>query len=135
MISFLYCLLSYTLFCVSLLFSIRLIVQSILFIIKKFTKKLRRVFYACMVLMEDEETQKKGRVYVVWINPETTMDRTTSWSIAQLTRALPARFSAIHLCLEQQQPKQSFVSGSIMALARLALESLSRVRSRTHVGT
>ena len=87
-----------------------------------------------MVLLEDEDIQKKGRVYVVWINPETAMDRNTSWNVAQLTRALPVRFTAIHLCLEQQQPQQSFVSGSILALARLALESLSRVRSRTHVG-
>jgi hypothetical protein len=92
--------------------------------------QLRRAFYASMVMVEDKETQQNGRVFVIWGDNQ-AMERSVTWKMGRLSRALPLRFGGVHACMVSES---AFMHGSLVALARFAIETLTRLRLRTHVG-
>jgi hypothetical protein len=83
-----------------------------------------------MVMVEDKETQQNGRVFVVWGDNQ-AMERSVTWKMGRLCRALPARFGGVHACMVSES---AFMHGSLVAMARFAFETLTRLRLRTHVG-
>lgn len=96
-------------------------------------KQKRRVFYANMVKIQDEETQLKGRVSIIWMaNQEFGMDRTVTWELGRLFAALPVRISATHICIPAGE--RNFVHGSVVALLIYAVGSLMRLRLKSHFG-
>jgi hypothetical protein len=83
-----------------------------------------------MALWEDEETQRNGRVLILW-GSDKRMDRVATWRIARLASCLPFHFNASHVCF---QPEHSKVIRPMVALAQFAAASFYRLRVRTHTG-
>jgi hypothetical protein len=83
-----------------------------------------------MVLLEDEEIQKKGLTTVVYlIGEKRKLDRRNAWRIAYLgATALPFRVESIHVCYDNPLLAPFFTVGLLSA------GSFYRVRSRIHFG-
>lgn len=96
--------------------------------------RLRRAFYACMVAIEDEETQKSGIVglsYAVGLHltwQQVANRKEFNSNRARLLAALPWRLEAIHLCYDSVMLKPLF------ALFMLYSSMFNRVRTREHFG-
>jgi hypothetical protein len=93
-------------------------------------RQLRRLFYTTMALVEDEETQKNGRIIIIWGSNQAP-ERGAAWKLCKILSSLPLRICASHICL---QPEDTQINAQIYALAQFALEAVARVRIRTHVG-
>lgn len=86
-----------------------------------------------MVKIQDEETQIKGLVRIVWV-ANVGMDRAAVWETANLFAALPTRLPATHICIPDGK-RRTFMNGSaLLALSFYALESLTRIRIKSHFG-
>jgi hypothetical protein len=86
-----------------------------------------------MVKAEDEETQLKGRVVVIWLaNVAFGMDTATAWKVAQMTPGVPMRHSAVHVCIPDKQPNAAY--SSVLAFLGSTLERLDLVRMKCHYG-
>ncbi len=92
--------------------------------------QLRLVFYTSMALWEDEETQKNGRVLIVWGSAK-RMDRLATWRIVKLASCLPFQLHASHVWFQASDIK---VGAPVIALAQFAAEASLRLRVRTHTG-
>lgn len=95
-------------------------------------RKLRRTFYAHMVMTEDEETQKKGVVFVFFVaglSSKEPFDREYGWKLGRVMNALPTRLEGIHVCSDSM-----FVS-TVVSIAKFSLNLFNRLRVRTHYGT
>ena len=64
--------------------------------------KLRASFYVAQVLSEDEETQKKGCVCVLYLvgNKGKIRDTEAEWKLVSLSRAIPIRSEAQYFCYD-----------------------------------
>jgi hypothetical protein len=86
-----------------------------------------------MVKAEDEETQMKGRVAVVWLaDMKHGMDAATVWKAGHVMQGLPMKQSAIHVCIPDKQP--NFAHSWVLALLGYAMERLLVVRLKCHFG-
>jgi hypothetical protein len=83
-----------------------------------------------MVASEDEETQRKGIVCIIWGTNESP-DRLATWKVVRLLQTLPLRYAALHICFTAAQLKMHV---AILALFKFACESSIRLRLRTHTG-
>jgi hypothetical protein len=91
------------------------------------------MFYATMVKAEDEETQLKGRVVVIWFaDKQHGMDAATAWKVGQMMQGMPTKQAAIHVYIPDKQPTCGHPS--ILALLVYALERLLVVRLKCHFG-
>jgi hypothetical protein len=95
---------------------------------------LRAIYYIIMAAVEDEETQRKGIVGIVYnigkaasneLDDETsrTLDRSV-----QLRNALPARYVSMHYCFNNDA-FMSYINREICAF-----DSSTRARCRVHKG-
>lgn len=82
-----------------------------------------------MVVLEDEELQKKGVTAVAYLIGTTKFDRQASWRVASLaTRALPIRLESVHICYDSPMLVPVFTVGM------LSTGRFMRVRTRIHYG-
>lgn len=87
--------------------------------------------YQCLV--EDEETQKKGCVFVVFHpSPGTQVCASAEERlfVQRLMESIPVRVSGIHVCLQDDA-----LSKVIKAVFLLAIGPTGRARTRVHTGT
>ncbi|CAJ1944447.1 unnamed protein product [Cylindrotheca closterium] len=89
--------------------------------------KLRSLFYSMMVHLEDEEIQKKGVVSIVYL-VGSQIDRQAAWAEPRLMSIMPMRECAVHICYD------NVLLSPIVALARFAVGTLTRLRMRTNFG-
>jgi hypothetical protein len=84
-----------------------------------------------MVLVEDIETQRKGSVGVLWgfKHGSKKMTPETVWKQIELTRALPMRVAALHLC------QDNHLSHRVFSALKFFLDTFTRLRIRSHYGT
>mmetsp|Transcript_3602 Transcript_3602/g.8225 ORF Transcript_3602/g.8225 Transcript_3602/m.8225 type:complete len:437 (+) Transcript_3602:64-1374(+) len=90
--------------------------------------KLRCLFYAMMVYLEDEEIQKNGVVSIVYL-VGSQIDRQAAWAEPRLMSTMPMRECAVHICYD------NVLISPIVALARFAVGTLTRLRMRTYFGS
>eukprot|EP00934_Nitzschia_sp_Nitz4_P003017 Nitzschia sp. Nitz4//scaffold9_size221794//175589//177369//NITZ4_001373-RA/size221794-snap-gene-0.190-mRNA-1//-1//CDS//3329561082//3007//frame0 len=95
--------------------------------------KLCRVYYSAMSRMHDDETQVKGRIFVVWMARAIAMERSHSWEVVKMLKTVPKKIPATHFCIVGEKP--STIQSSIIALVCFGFEKLLRLRSRYHCGT
>jgi hypothetical protein len=88
------------------------------------------MFYTSMVLLEDEEIQKKGITLVMYLVGATKkLDRQAAWRLSNLgATALPVRFESVHICYDNPLLVPFFTVGL------LSTGSFFRVRTRIHYG-
>ena len=97
----------------------------------------RAVFYFLSAVLEDEETQKRGAVIIVWVGgfesdlatkrtPE--INPSASWKMSVLLNALPIRIEGVHVGCDQKIPIMT------VNLARAVCHRVLRLRSRYHHG-
>ena len=93
---------------------------------------MRRTFYNAMVNSRDENIQKKGIVCVAFSAERKThpsqKPRESVWAVAQLVNVMPIRLTAAHFCYDNA------VMAVLGAIARVAVNTFTRVRVRTHYG-
>ena len=86
-----------------------------------------------MANSEEEEIQKKGIViigYSVGNNPvPASKPRQTVWGMAKVLSSIPVRVPGLHCCYD------SSVVAAIASIGRLALNTFTRMRVRTHYGS
>ena len=82
-----------------------------------------------MVTIEDEESQKKGAVNVIYGVGQKGFSRDSSWKATSLLKAIPVRVEAIHVCHD------SLLLSPLVVLAKLATSAFNRFRFRSHYGT
>ena len=82
-----------------------------------------------MVAIEDEETQKKGAVGIIYGVGQRGFSRDSTWKISALSKAIPVRVEAIHVCHD------SLLLSPLVVLAKLATSAFNRFRFRSHYGT
>ncbi len=86
-----------------------------------------------MVKAEDEETQLKGRVVVIWFaDTKHGMDAAAAWKAGHVMQGLPLKHSAIHVCIPDKQ--RNFAHSWVLALLGYAMERLHVVRLKCHFG-
>jgi len=94
---------------------------------------LRMLFFLLMkVLQDDEQTQLKGMIVVGYIVQCPTIDicdMELNQHLATMTKAMPARFGAIHVCFDNP------VLNLLLSTVLLAFSKDMRVRYRTHFGS
>mmetsp|Transcript_40169 Transcript_40169/g.96922 ORF Transcript_40169/g.96922 Transcript_40169/m.96922 type:complete len:298 (+) Transcript_40169:42-935(+) len=93
--------------------------------------RLRRLFYAQMVISRDEEIQKKGQVVIVWaveLPRSTNKNRSAIWATVKMLSCLPIRLNAVHICFDNLFYKPLITLGSYAA------DTFTRVRMRSHFG-
>jgi hypothetical protein len=90
---------------------------------------MRAFWYLATTSLEDEETQKRGMVFIA-INVEHTAmtDRLKAIQAGYLTRTIPMRMVAVHFCVSQ--PMQHFSA----ILATMVLGVQIQLRTRVHYG-
>jgi hypothetical protein len=93
-------------------------------------QQLRAIFYRRMVNSEDEETQKKGIVLIMYKSAQ-SFDRVLIWKIGRLLSCLPVRFMAYHMCFDSDEYNRI---APIVALGRMAVNVFDRHRFRVHTG-
>jgi hypothetical protein len=84
-----------------------------------------------MTAIQDEETQKKGQVVVIYNVCDTwldTFDKSLYLGVAKLRFATPVRVVACHYCFTDP------AFGAIIALISTAIEWHTRARTRLHKG-
>ena len=85
-----------------------------------------------MAMSDDEETQKKGVVSIMFAcmlaDERESFDKAYAWKLPGLMRALPVRQEALHLCHD------SLVSVAIISIFKLSASLFHRLRIRTHYG-
>lgn len=81
-----------------------------------------------MVYLEDEELQKKGVVSIVYL-VGTQIDRQAAWAEPRLMATMPMRECAVHICYD------NILMSPIVALARFAVGTFTRLRMRTYYGS
>jgi hypothetical protein len=83
-----------------------------------------------MNAVADEETQRRGFVAVPYAlgMQHTPSTSGSPFGFGMQEKVLPIKFAAVHYCFEVVTLKP------VMALAKLALSTSSRLRSRTHQG-
>mmetsp|Transcript_40168 Transcript_40168/g.96920 ORF Transcript_40168/g.96920 Transcript_40168/m.96920 type:complete len:438 (+) Transcript_40168:42-1355(+) len=94
--------------------------------------RLRRLFYAQMVISRDEEIQKKGQVVVVWaveLPRSANKNRSAVWATVKMLSCLPIRLNAVHICFDNLFYKPLITLGSYAA------DTFTRVRMRSHFGS
>ena len=92
--------------------------------------RMKALFYAMCVGGREEETQKNGRVYVVWIAGDLG-DASTIWRLTRLKQAAPFSHKGIHICVDSNHN----YSLPMVAIVQMAMSALVRVRIRRHIGT
>ena len=90
--------------------------------------QLRVVWYICMVLASDEETEKRG-VVIVMLNDGDAGDRKSALKMPVVFGTMPVRFEAAHLC--NDSPGSSKVVDSLL---KFMAGKVFRVRMRSHFG-
>jgi hypothetical protein len=93
--------------------------------------KLRGWFYGAMLLLWDEETQKKGSVLVVYLTGtgNTDIDRSLAWNLPSTSAAIPLRSASVHLCIDGSTVHP------LVALSLRVIGRYARLRIRFHFGT
>ena len=81
-----------------------------------------------MVTIEDEESQKKGAINVVYGLSQKGFSRDSAWKMSALSKAIPVRVEAIHLCHD------SLLWSPVFGLVKLAAGIFNRFRFRSHYG-
>jgi hypothetical protein len=84
-----------------------------------------------MVQSEDEETQRKAVVLVVYAIQQTApqgIDRKFSWEVPGILEGLPLRCGAIHFCHD------SSTWLPVFSAFKLASGLFARLRVREHIG-
>ncbi|CAJ1965765.1 unnamed protein product [Cylindrotheca closterium] len=97
-------------------------------------KTLTKAFwYVFTSVADDEETQKKGFVFVSYAidsgHPSDATRRAAAQSCAIIGRSLPARATAVHFCLDSQE------EAALWRVMILSSPTYTRVRIRTHYGS
>jgi hypothetical protein len=85
-----------------------------------------------MVALEDEETQRKGLVQIIYNVNERwreTFDKELYMGVGKIRAATPIRVVSIHYCFNDP------AFGVIIKLVYVALEMHTRTRVRLHYGT
>jgi hypothetical protein len=83
-----------------------------------------------MVVLEDEEIQKKGLAVVVYlVGAKRKLDRQAAWRFASLASTIPYRYESGHICYDDPRLVPFFTVGMLSA------GSFYRVRTRIHYGT
>ena len=86
-----------------------------------------------MTLAEDEETQKKGCVFIVFHpSPSTQVCASAAERefVQRMMASIPVRVSAIHVCLHDDM-----LSKMIKTVFLVAIGPEGRTRTRVHIGT
>jgi hypothetical protein len=93
--------------------------------------RLRSWFYGGMITLWDEETQKKGIVFIVYLIGERTteFDRNGAWSLPALAGRSATRVSSMHVCMNDSK------LNPLIALGLMVAGSYARLRYRYHRGT
>ncbi|KAL3924666.1 MAG: hypothetical protein SGILL_000903 [Bacillariaceae sp.] len=97
-----------------------------------FARKLRVIYFLLMCAVEDEETQKKGIVSVVYnVEPRTPVANDTRiyLNVYQLLPTLPIRMMGAHYCVQDSDLRR------FMSSIRVAMSREVRLRSRVHHGS
>ena len=82
-----------------------------------------------MVSSEDEETQKKGVVKIIYgLKNHTGLDRKLAWTLPSFARSMPLRIVGVHFCYDNPLLLPA------AAAAKLAANTFTRLRSCTHYG-
>ncbi|KAG7345161.1 hypothetical protein IV203_032692 [Nitzschia inconspicua] len=95
--------------------------------------RIKNALYMYTCLAEDEETQKKGCVFIVFHPSPGSQVCSSSKErsfVRRLMESIPIRVSAIHICLHDDA-----LSQVIKAVALLALGPEGRARTRVHTGS
>ena len=82
-----------------------------------------------MVVSEDIQFQQRGVVTVVYAVGRSGFDFDAAWKQASLSKALPLRLEAMHIC------QDSFFIHSLASTFTLSTNLFTSVRIRTHYGT
>ena len=93
---------------------------------------MRTVYYILMSALEDEETQKKGVVCVVYnVEPRSTLanDPRIYLNVYQLLPRIPFRMMGAHYCVQDAHLRL------FMSSIRVAMSREVRLRSRVHHGS
>ena len=96
---------------------------------------MRGFWYILESLLDDEETQKKGVVFVSYgFNLQSSqihsIRRQLMWTAGYITQALPIKFVGCHYCYES-----SLIMGKILPILAYTVGKIVRVRFRIHCGT
>jgi hypothetical protein len=82
-----------------------------------------------MVVLEDEEIQKKGLAVVVYlVGAKKKLDRQAARRFASLASTIPFRYESGHICYDDPRLVPFFTVGMLSA------GSFYRVRTRIHYG-
>jgi hypothetical protein len=84
-----------------------------------------------MVQSEDEETQRKAVVVVVYTiqqTPSQSIDRKFAWKVPGLLEGLPLRYEAMHFCHD------SSTWLPVFSVFKFACSLFTRLRVREHIG-
>lgn len=94
---------------------------------------MRCRFYLGMINSEDEEIQKKGVVlifYNIGNKPQSShQPGKSAWAQMKMMRGLPVSVPSIHICCDD------ILTAALAQLGRLAADTFTRLRIRTHYGT
>jgi hypothetical protein len=93
---------------------------------------MRVVYYILMAALEDEETQKRGLVCVVYnVEPKSPLanDPRIYLNVYQLLPKLPIRMMGAHYCVQDSNLR------NFMSSIRIAMSREIRLRSRVHHGS
>eukprot|EP00934_Nitzschia_sp_Nitz4_P000476 Nitzschia sp. Nitz4//scaffold72_size95085//141//1508//NITZ4_004741-RA/size95085-processed-gene-0.0-mRNA-1//1//CDS//3329557318//476//frame0 len=95
---------------------------------------LRKCFYIAMTCTDDEESQRKGCIFVSYMLGQQMLlsdfgrRRELNRRFAEVMSATPMRVEAMHLCID------SFLWRPIIAIFKLAATMFTRLRCREHYG-
>jgi hypothetical protein len=93
---------------------------------------MRVIYYILMAAVDDEETQKRGVVCVVYnVEPKSSLanDPRIYLNVYQLLPTLPIRMMGAHYCVQDANLRQ------FMSSIRVAMSREVRLRSRVHHGS
>ncbi|KAG7368545.1 hypothetical protein IV203_031288 [Nitzschia inconspicua] len=99
---------------------------------KEVVNAMRVIYYILMSAMEDEETQKRGIVYVVYnVEPKSPLanDPRIYLNVYQLLPQIPVLMMGAHYCVQDSYLRQ------FMSSIRVAMSREVRLRSRVHYGS
>ncbi|KAL3908403.1 MAG: hypothetical protein SGARI_003077 [Bacillariaceae sp.] len=99
---------------------------------KQVANAMRVIYYLLMCAVEDEETQKKGIVSVVYnVEPKSPLanDPSVYLNVYQLLPTLPIRMMGAHYCVQDSDLRK------FMSSIRVAMSREVRLRSRVHHGS
>jgi hypothetical protein len=88
----------------------------------------RSFWYIAMSALEDEETQKRGIVFLSYTVGTPILQKSSVFQLASIFRVIPLRVVGIHVCVDD--PKVQVLA----RLATLMIDPRHRVRFRCHCG-